>query len=182
MEPVLEAIEEMFLQPYLIFNEFTPEEDNEIKKYCSYFNALSSSTRMIKRFIEMDPPEEDIEDRYLVVWGALQAFVVQQDAIRHLRVMFSPSAGEILKADSRYKSWFIFRNFRNQTVGHFSEWESGMMTVALDKDDWGVLLDFEGNSVHVHSFVLDHLDRYRTELLQALTPVRNGIWERMVEQ
>ncbi len=177
----LNALYDEEFQLYNLFVKFTPEEDLEIRRYCSYTSLLGHSTRVVDRFFTMTPPENS-EERYLVVWGVLQAFIIQQDAIRKLHRMFVESKGTD-DFNSKFTAWRELRKLRDATAGHPTgdNFVNSIMIVARDSKDWGVLGAFPVGATPIHSYIRERLPQYETELLEAFKPIADALQRRVEE-
>ncbi len=94
MQRVLDRLEGFFIQPYLLFDDWHRSEDGSFRiddrrrdTYQACMNSLFLSTSCIQTFTELKSPER-IDERYLLVWGTLQAFTLQQDAVCSLEKLF----------------------------------------------------------------------------------------------
>lgn len=160
-------------QPYNLFNRFTADENVAVRAYSSYINLLWNSTSTINHFATMKPPK-NLEERYLVVWGALQAFIIQQDAIFKLHNMFVEAAKKKgFKLEDR--AWQELRHLRDTVAGHPTRDANMVMIVAKDDNDWGVLVEVEAEATPIHSYICDRLEQYETELLEAFKLIANGL-------
>lgn len=82
--------------------------------------------------IAIDDFEKSQTISYLQLYGLLQAFVVQQDAVNHIRQTTTGSAKISWKADEP-KLWAI-RDLRNETVGHPADIRTEVGTVYCNID------------------------------------------------
>lgn len=92
-------------------------------KLCVAMDTLEDSTEALDYFEKVGVGEEDGE-KYLHLYGLLQAIFLQQDSIRNLYSIFL-GIEMIPKKDS---SWTKIRNLRNLTIGHPIEWSKAKKT------------------------------------------------------
>ena len=166
-------------QPYALFTRFTAEENTDVRTYSACVGSLYTSTSVINHFATMKPPES-LDERYLVVWGVLQAFIIQQDAVRELHHMFvEPTKKKGF--GSAFKNWHELRGLRDATGGHPTSpaHASSLMVVARASDDWGVLVRFQGKITPIHPYICNRLTQYEGELLEALKVVTDGLQRRV---
>lgn len=150
-----------------------------MRRYSSCINLLYHTTSTISHFTAMKPPAS-WEERYLVVWGVLQAFVIQQDTIRELHGMFvAPAAKKGFNA--HFEAWKALRKLRDEAAGHPVGHSNSVMGLAWDTNDWGVLMDVDGESTPVHPYICGRLGRYEDELLEAFGRITDGLQRRLDE-
>ncbi len=166
-------------QPYELFVGFSDKENADVRTYSSCISSLFVSTSAIDRFTRAAPPK-DLDDRYLLVWGVLQAFIIQQDAIRELHNMFvAPVKKKGFK--SEFKSWGELRDLRDATAGHPVGHANSILIVELDKNDWGVMGWVQGEPTRIHPYILERLPLYESELLEAFKVITDGLQRRVDE-
>jgi hypothetical protein len=181
MQRVLDRLDGFFIQPYLLFDDWHRSEDGSFRiddrrrdTYQACMNSLFLSTSGIQTFTELKSPER-IDERYLLVWGTLQAFTLQQDAVCSLEKLFVERKNRVRHA-KKYKAWNTLR-FLRSSAGHPTgkESRSSIATIAMRKDEWGVKIKFRGEFVDVHSLILQQLPAYEAEVLEALEPIAEGM-------
>lgn len=166
-------------QPHELYIGFSAKEDADVQTYSSCINLLGHATRVINHFMTMTPPHSS-EERYLVVWGVLQAFIIQQDAIRQLHQMFVTPVGK-KGFKSEFKAWHELRSLRDATAGHPVGQANSIMIIARDSNDWGVLVAYPAGGTPIHSYIRDRLPLYESELLEAFKVVTDGLQRRVDE-
>lgn len=166
-------------QPYELYVGFSAKEDADVLTYGTCVNLLGHATRVITHFMTMTPPQSS-EERYLAVWGVLQAFIIQQDAIRQLHQMFVAPVGK-KGFKSEFRAWHELRSLRDATAGHPVGHSNPIMIVARDSNDWGVLVGFPVGGTPIHSYIRDRLPLYESELLEAFRLVTDGLQRRVDE-
>jgi hypothetical protein len=72
---------------------------------------------MLTTFVKNDPPEGDFA-RSLWFWGAIQALVVQQDAIIHLGEALGKHPKSVRELTERASAIGTIRDLRNRTAEH----------------------------------------------------------------
>ncbi len=176
----LVAISEgLFTQPYNFLRDdiaYTEEGKKQRELYSSCFNSLVLTTRAIDRFVEMRRPD-DSNERYLVIWGVLQAFVIQQDAVLGLHKLFvDPKTGK-KGFVSDYVAWHELRTLRDTTAGHPTGNANILGTVSVSKWDWAVI----SRGTTVYPYILERISSYEKELLDATEKIATGISVRVAE-
>lgn len=85
-------------------------------KVCSSMDVLEDTQSAINSYFELN--DSDFADegvRYLYLYGLLQAFFLQQDAINHL---YQALFGKVIKWKREYPDLYVIRELRNDAVGH----------------------------------------------------------------
>ncbi len=137
------------------------------------------ATKVIDHFITMTPPQ-NFRERYLATWGVLQAFIIQQDAIRELHSMFvAPVKKKGFK--SEFKAWHELRSLRDATAGHPVGHANSIGVLGKYKDDWGVLVGFPVWPTPIHPYICDRIPKYEAELFEAFKVVTDGLQRRVDE-
>ena len=146
------------------------EYSNSLDWCDACISSLFRSTVAVQRFSEMERPENH-EDRYLIIWGVLQAIVIQQDSIKNLYKIFSLKS----LGFKNYPTTMALRELRNATGGHPTEVnrQSSSLVFDITGNDWGVKMIYENNLLDMHPTILNCLRSYEEELLKMFTL----IWE-----
>ena len=87
-------------------------------KLTSSLDTIDDNEKAIKAFLRIDLPD-DAGNNYLLIYGVLQALVVQQDAVRHLCESLNTYYN---KRDS---SLWKIRGIRDAAIGHPTERDKG---------------------------------------------------------
>lgn len=120
---------------------------------------------------------DDTHDRYLVVWGVLQAFIIQQDALYKLHQMFVDCNVKKKGFKSEYMVWHELRTLRDEVAGHPTGSSNVLMTIAIGQWDWGV----RSRRGDLYPYILDRISKYEDELLDAAKQIGDGIQARVRE-
>ena len=106
------------LRDLINYPKIHPSLENETEKHAmlsSCLDTIGDADRGLEAFITTDISELDQNKKYLYIYGTLQAFVVQQDAVRHLLDSLDiPSPLD----NSSLLSLKNIRKIRNRVVGH----------------------------------------------------------------
>jgi len=85
-------------------------------KVCSSMDVLEDAQLAINSYFELNDSDfSDEGKRYLYLYGLLQAFFLQQDAINHL---YQALFGKVIKWKRDYPDLYTIRELRNDAVGH----------------------------------------------------------------
>lgn len=87
---------------------------------CSCLDTIGDTDRCLEAFITTDIDELDTNDKYVYIYGTVQAFVVQQDSVRHL--LDSLDISYTLNPSSPLKD---IRDMRSGSTGHPTKTETG---------------------------------------------------------
>lgn len=100
------------------YPEIHPSLENKIEKHAmlsSCLDTIGDADRCLEAFLTVDIGKLNENDRYVYIYGVLQAFVVQQDSVRHLLDSLDiPSSLD----SSSLESLKNIREIRNRVVGH----------------------------------------------------------------
>ena len=167
--PLEEYIEESGQFRDLInYPEIHPSLENEIEKHAmlsSCLDTIGDADRCLEAFITTEICELDLNEKYIYIYGALQAFVIQQDSVRHLLDSLDiPSPLD----KSSLLSLMNIREIRNRVVGHptrtgtdegntfnfiprnqIKNKEFQLNAYYMDEDE----LKFKHETINVHNFI-----------------------------
>lgn len=118
MEKIKAAIAVVFhkFDLYKLFPSFNEGKRTGSHTYTSCLNALYLSTDAVCYFQEAPKPVTTPE-RYLMVFGVLQAFIVQQDALRFMhKLLVDPETPKKFKPKGT--AWMQLRDLRDSVAGH----------------------------------------------------------------
>ena len=95
------------------------KEKNRYGMLCSCLDTIGDTDRCLEAFITTDIDELDTNGKYVYIYGTVQAFVVQQDSVRHL--LDSLNISYTLNPSSPLKN---IRDIRNGSTGHPTKTET----------------------------------------------------------
>ena len=173
MKRVMEKLNNGFFVPtYLLYTDWTnPTRKKERETYHACINNVFNATNAIQSFTEIVRPD-DLHTRYLLLYGVLQAFIIQQDGIDSLQRLFIEESARV-KYTTLYPLWSEIRALRRGAVGHPAESNHRTITgiIGGSKEDWGVKVWIKDQPVTIRPYILSHLDAYEDEVLDALEPI-----------
>ena len=89
----------------------------------SCLDTIGDTDRCLEAFMTADIDKLDKNDQYVYIYGTLQAFVVQQDSVRHLldslNISYQLDQSSLSSLDqSSLSSLMEIRDIRNRATGH----------------------------------------------------------------
>ena len=87
------------------------KDKSKFAMLCSCLDTIGDTDRCLEAFITADIDKLDKNHQYVYIYGTLQAFVVQQDAVRHLLDSLNISY-------QLNQSLMDIRDIRNRATGH----------------------------------------------------------------
>ena len=106
------------LRDLINYPEIHPSLENKIEKHAmlaSCLDTIGDADRCLEVFITTKICDLDLNEKYIYIYGVLQAFVVQQDSVRHLLGSLDiPSPLD----ESSLSSLMDIREIRNRVAGH----------------------------------------------------------------
>lgn len=97
------------------------KDSNMYAMLCSCLDTIGDTDRCLEAFITTDIDALNTNDKYVYIYGTVQAFVVQQDSVRHL--LDSLDISYTLDPSSPLKD---IRDIRNGSTGHPTKTETGI--------------------------------------------------------
>lgn len=173
MEQIKEAVHKLGrYESSEIFLEFSEHYGSKTVKYLASFNALIYSTDALNYFRALSAPA-NLAERYLVIFGALQAFVIQQDAIWHLHKHFVDVKGPVISKDT---AWMQLRDLRKTVVGHPAVRNHiSSIKLPMGVSEWGIQGSSKNTRVDIHPFILSLLPQYEVEMLEIMRVIDDAI-------
>jgi len=108
-----------------------------------------------------------------VIFGALQAFVIQQDAIWHLHKHFVDVKGPVISKDT---AWMQLRDLRKTVVGHPAVRNHiSSIKLPMGVSEWGIQGSSKNTRVDIHPFILSLLPQYEVEMLEIMRVIDDAI-------
>lgn len=150
---------------------------------CSSLDVIGDTSIAVKSYEECEWPE-DTGMQYILIYGLLQALVVQQDAVRHLREVLNVENVEDLELQE-------IRDIRNRSVGHPTKQNAGknrksfnfISRISMSKKGFDLLSSYgERNSDDHRSVSLSaFIQTQEEELSKSLGEVLNKLEKEEME-
>lgn len=111
-----------------------------------------------------------------MVFGVLQAFIVQQDALRFMhKLLVDPETPKKFKPKGT--AWMQLRDLRDSVAGHPASLLNHTGIVGLGKEDCGVQTFSRRENLYtkIRPHILSLLPKYEVEVLETLDVIDAGI-------
>ncbi len=120
------------------------ENTEKWNRLCSSLDVIGDTQYAIEFYENTDFPEK-IGGKYLFIYGLLQAFYVQQDAVSN---MHKALYDEKIKFKEDYKKIFSIRQLRDDAVGHPTDRDYGKSFIfisrhSLTKDKFEIMITYQ---------------------------------------
>lgn len=142
------------------------EDKERWNRLCSSLDITVDTQSAIEYYQETEFPNEN-GGKYLYIYGLLQAFFIQQDAVSNMhKALYSVE----LSYKNDYKKLFNLRELRNDIIGHPTDRNNGksfhsMSQITLTKDSFQILSSYRNNE-----------DKFRTvNIIEIIDHQKNGI-------
>ena len=153
------------------------ESDERWNRLCSSLDVVEDMQSAIEYYFTMKFPEET-GGKYLFLYGLLQAFFLQQDAVSN---MYKALYGEGINFKQDYKALFKIRQLRNDVVGHPTNRNKGksfhfISQPTITKENFQIMTSYRNGIDRFSSInVIDSINTQEEEIISILKKTINRL-------